>query len=137
MKTLFETLFTMLFIGLIIVNLPTIIGFVSLCIIIYVIYSTFSSLFVDGKGKTTVNYDRNNQTLERSENVKKQTMQNEHKTESETKKTQKSCSSYNCPRYRQTNYDSYWDDYDYYDDRQDEMPPEEGDGFRGTGGPFL
>ncbi len=26
---------------------------------------------------------------------------------------------------------------DYYDDWQDEMPPEEGDGFRGTGAPFL
>ncbi len=132
-----EAIFTMLFIALIIVNLPTIIGFISLCIIIYVICSSVSGFFADGKGQSTTNYDRKNQTLERNENTKNQTIQNEYKTESETKKTQKSCSSYNRPCYRQPNYDKDWGDYDYYNDWQDDMPPEEGDGFRGTGGPFL
>ncbi len=46
------------------------------------------------------------------------------------------------PQNRTPRYSGYrrYDEADYggyYDDWQDDMPPEEGDGFRGTGGPFL
>lgn len=135
MKTLLETFFSILFFGIIIACLPSIIGFISLCFIIYFIYTVAKSLFGNGTEKTTVNYDRQNQTSKQNGSAERQTMQNEQKTESETIKNQNSYSGYSYPRYRSSSYDSY---DDYYDDwRDDDMPPEEGDGFRGTGAPFL
>ena len=131
MKTLLETIFALLFIAMIIINLPSIMGFISLCVIIYFVFS----LFVGGSKHTTDNYDRQRQTSKQNENSNRRTMQNEQKTESETIRIPKSYSGYSYPRYRQSNYDSY---DDYYDDwRDDDMPPDEGDGFRGTGAPFL
>lgn len=62
-------------------------------------------------------------------------MPNEQKTESGTVKNENRNSSYSYPHYRPSNYDRF---EDYYDDWSDnDMPPEEGDGFRGTGAPFL
>ena len=135
MKTLLETFFALLSFGIIIACLPTIIGFVSMCCIIYFIYMAAKSLFADGTEQTTVNYDRQNQTSTQNGDAERQTMQNEQKTESETIKSQKSYSSYSYPHYQRSSYDNY---DDYYDDWADnDMPPEEGDGFRGTGAPFL
>ncbi len=135
MKFLLETFFSILFFGIIIACLPSIIGFISLCFIIYFIYTVAKSLFGDGAEQTTGNYNRQNQTSQQNGNAERQTMQNEQKTEGETVKNQKSYSGYSYPRYRQSSYDSY---DDYYDDWGDnDMPPEEGDGFRGTGAPFL
>jgi hypothetical protein len=93
------------------------------------------SLSSDGTEQTTGNYDRQHQASKQNWNANSQTMPNEQKTESETIKNQNSYSGYSYPRYRQSSYDSY---DGYYDDwSEDDMPPDEGDGFRGTGGPFL
>ena len=135
MKTLLETFFAILSFGIIIACLPTIIGFVSMCCIIYFIYMAAKSLFADGTEQTTGNYNRQNQTSKQDENAEWQSRQNEQKTESETIKSQKSYSSYSYPHYRRSSYDSYDNYYDDWDN--DDMPPEEGDGFRGTGAPFL
>ena len=135
MKTLLETFFAILFFGIIIACLPTIIGFISLCFIIYFIYTVAKSLFSDGTEQTDGDYNSNSQTSKQDGNAEWQSMNNEQKTESETIKSQNSYSGYTYPRYRRSSYDSY---DDYYDDwGNDDMPPEEGDGFRGTGGPFL
>ena len=135
MKTLLETFFAILFFGIIIACLPTIIGFISLCFIIYFIYTVAKNLFSDGTEQTTGDYNSNSQTSKQDGNAEWQSMNNEQKTESETIKSQNSYSGYSYPRYRRSSYDDY---DDYYDDwRDDDMPPEEGDGFRGTGGPFL
>ncbi len=135
MKTLLETFFSILFFCIIIACLPSIIGFISLCFIIYFVYTVARSLFGDGTEQTKGNYDNHYQTSKQNGNAERQIMQNEQKTESGTIKSQKSYSSYSYPRYRSSSYDRY---DDYYDDwRDDDMPPEEGDGFRGTGAPFL
>lgn len=131
MKTLLETIFALLFIAIIITNLSSIIGFISLCVIVYFVFS----LLVGESKHTTENYDRQRQASKQNENSNRRTMHNEQKTESETISSPKSYSGYSYPRYRQSNYDSY---DDYYDDwRDDDMSPDEGDGFRGTGAPFL
>ena len=135
MKTLLETLFSILFFGIIIACLPTIIGFISLCCLIYFLYKAANSLFSDGTEQTTDDYNSNSQTSKQNRNAERQTTQNEQKTESETIKSQKSYSSYSYPHYRRSSYDSYDDYYDDWDN--DDMPPDEGDGFRGTGAPFL
>ena len=135
MKTLLETFFAILSFGIIITCLPTIIGFISLCCIIYFLYKAANSLFSDGTEQTTDGYNSNSQASKQNGDAERQTMQNEQKTESETIKSQKSYSSYSYPRYRRSSYDNY---DDYYDDwRDDDMPLDEGDGFRGTGAPFL
>ena len=135
MKFLLETFFSLVFFGIIIACLPTIIGFVSLCFILYFVYTVAKSLFSDGTEQTDSNYNSNSQTSKQDWSTESQTTQNEQRTESETIKSHKSYSGYSYPRYRRSNYDDY---DDYYDDWHDnDMPPEEGDGFRGTGGPFL
>ncbi len=135
MKVILESFFGLLFFGIIIASLPTIMGFISLCFIIYFIYMAAKSLFSDGTEQTTGNYSRQNQTSKKDGNAEWQSMQNEQKTESGTVKSQKSYSGYSYPHYRSSNYDRYDDYYDDWDN--DDMPPEEGDGFRGTGAPFL
>ena len=135
MKFLLETFFSLVFFGIIIACLPTIIGFVSLCFILYFVYTVAKSLFSDGTEQTDSNYNSNSQTSKQDWSTESQTTQNEQKTESETSKNQKSYSGYSYPRYRRSNYD----DYDgYYDDWHDnDMPPEEGDGWHGTGNPYV
>lgn len=135
MKFLLEMFFSILFFGIIIACLPSIIGFISLCFIIYFIYTAARSLFGDGTEQATGNYHSQHQTSKQNGNAERQTMQNEQKTESETVKNQKNYSGYSYPHYRRSSYDNY---DDYYDDWGDnDMPPDEGDGFRGTGAPFL
>lgn len=135
MKVLLETFFSILFFGIIIACLPSIIGFISLCFIIYFIYTVARSLFGDGTEQTTGNYNRQNQTSKQDRNDGWPLMPNEQKTESGTVKNENRNSSYSYPHYRPSNYDRF---DDYYDDWSDnDMPPEEGDGFCGTGAPFL
>ncbi len=132
MKTLLEFFFSLVFIGIIIACLPTIMGLFSLCIIMYFGYLAVKSLFEDGTEQTDAGNDRWEQDSKQDESAGWQSMQ--HKQESETAKKQNSYSGYGYS-YRPSSYDRY---DDYYDDRYDnDMPPEEGDGFRGTGGPFL
>ena len=135
MKFLLETFFSIVFFGIIIACLPTIIGFISLCFILYFICKVAKSIFADETEHTVGEYNSNGRTSKQDENAGWTSMQSEQKAESETIKSPSSYSGYSYPRYRQSNYDSY---DDYYDDwRDDDMPSEEGDGFRGTGGPFL
>ena len=135
MKILLETIFSIVFFGIIIACLPTIIGFISLCFILYFVYTVAKNLFSDETEYTVGEYNSNGQTSKQDENAEWLSMQSEQKTENETIKSPRSYSGYSYPRYRQSNYDSY---DDYNDDwRDDDMPPEEGDGFRGTGAPFL
>jgi hypothetical protein len=133
MKILLETFFSLVFFGIFIACLPTIIGFVALCFILYFAYTVVKSLFSDGTEQTDNNYRSNSQTSKQDESTEWQSLQ--HKQESETAKNQKSYSGYSYPRYRRSNYD----DYDgYYDDWHDnDMPPEEGDGWHGTGNPYV
>lgn len=132
MKILLETFFSLVFIGIIIACLPTIMGLFSLCIIAYFIYQAAKSLFGDETEKTDAGHYGWEQDSKQQENIKGQALQNEQK--SETARKQNSYSGYSSS-YRTSSYDRY---DDYYDDWYDnEMPPDEGDGFRGTGGPFL
>ena len=111
MKILLETFFSIVFIGIIIACLPTIMGLFSLCVIAYFIYQAAKSLIEDETEKADAGHDG---------------------WEPDSK--QNSYSGYSSS-YRSSSYDGY---DDYYDDwRDNDMPPEEGDGFRGTGGPFL
>ena len=135
MKVILEAFFGLVFFGIIIACLPTIIGFVSLCFILYFVYMLAKNLFSDETEHTVSEYNSNGQTSKQDENAEWPSMQSKQKTDNETIKSPRSYSGYSYPRYRQSSYDSY---DDYYDDcRDDDMPLEEGDGFRGTGGPFL
>jgi len=136
MKFLLETVFNLLIFGIIIMNLPTIIGFVSLCIIIKVVYSIVSDSFSDNEGTHT-----NKQTgITEKHNIKCEYQQKreEQKAEQLKSKSSDTYSGHHYTRPRYSNDDGYDNSYDsYYDGWQDDMPPEEGDGFRGTGAPFL
>ena len=132
MKILLETFFSIVFIGIIIACLPTIMGLFSLCIIIYIGYLAVKSLFGDGTEQTDAGHDGWKQDSKQNESTGWQSMQ--HKQKSETARKQNSYSGYGYS-YRSSSCDRY---DDYYDDRYDnDMPPEGGDGFRGTVGPFL
>lgn len=132
MKIILETFFGLVFIGIIIACLPTIMGFFSLCIIAYFIYQAAKSLFGDETEKTDNNHVGWEPDSKQDRSAEWQSVQ--HKQESETARKQNSYSGYSSS-YRSSSYDRY---DDYYDDwRDNDMPPEEGDGFRGTGGPFL
>ena len=135
MKVLLETFFSILFFGIIIACLPSIIGFISLCFIIYFMCTVVRGLFRDETEQTTGNHNRQNQTSKQDRNDGRPSMPSEQKTDSGTVKNQKSYSGHSYPRYRQSSYDKYDDYYDDWDN--DDTPPEEGYGFRGTGAPFL
>jgi len=133
MKSLLEIFFTLLFIGIIIAFLPSIIGFLALCAIVVFMLSLLKNFFssdeetVDGSDQP-VNYIKVDIEKER-ENKEGEQGTVERKEENKERYT-------GCSNYRKTYCD--YDDYDYYDDwHNDDMPPEEGDGFRGTGAPFL
>lgn len=138
MKSLFESIFGLLFFAIIIANLPTIIGFISLCVIVKVVYSILSSSDTDNTGnKETTSY--NQTTLDERQNVKSEYQtKREQKTENNTSNSSGKNSGYSYSRPRYTNDDDYDNSYDsYYDDWRDDLPPEEGDGWHGTGNPFV
>jgi hypothetical protein len=128
MKSLFETIFALLFIGFILVNLPTIIGFLSLCIIIKCVYS-----FLSDASSESGNTQSRNQAEERHNT----SAEYQQKIEEQKTKTS-STGNYSGYRYSHPHY-SNDDGYDnsYYDDWQDDIPSEEGDGWHGTGNPFV
>ena len=131
MKTLFETVFGLLTIAIIIVNLPSIIGFISLCIIIKCVYS-----FLSDASSDSGNTQSRNQAEERhNTNAEYQQKREEQKTKTSSTGNYSS-HNYSPPRYR--NDDDYDSSYDsYYDDWRDDIPSEEGDGWHGTGNPFV
>ena len=132
MKILLETFFGIVFIGIIIACLPTIMGLFSLCVIAYFIYQAAKSLIEDETEKADAGHDGWEPDSKQDRSAEWQSVQNKQKSETERK--QNSYSGYSSS-YRSSSYDRY---DDYYDDWHDnDMPPEEGDGFRGTGGPFL
>ena len=133
MKSLFETIFAILFIGFIVVNLPAIIGFIFLCLIVKSVYS-----IVTGNSSEEEKTQPYNQTgTAEMHNTKSEYQQKREvqKTESVTTKSTGTYSGYSYSHSRYRNDDDY--DNSYYDDWQDDYQPEEGDGFRGTGAPFL
>ena len=134
MKTLLEFFFSLVFIGIIIACLPTIMGLFSLCIIMYFGYLAVKSLFGDRTEQTDAGNDRWEQDSKQDRSAEWQSVKHKQESTSETARKQNSYSGYSSS-YRSSSYDRY---DDYYDDWHDnDMPPEEGDGFRGTGGPFL
>lgn len=133
MKFLLELFFSLLFFGLFVAFLPTIIGIISLCVIVVFIFSLLKNFF-SGDEETVdesdqlVNYIKVDIEKER-ENKEGEQRTVERKAENKDRYT-------GCRNYRKTYRD--YDDYDYYENRyENDMPPEEGDGFRGTGAPFL
>ena len=100
------------------------------------IYCLLYCLFKGITGGTDVSSNKTQETRNKqNEKVIEQTIQNTNITRSDTVKRHNSYSANSYSSYRNTSYDGY---DDYYDDWHDnDMPPEEGDGFRGTGGPFL
>ena len=133
MKFLLELFFSLLFFGLFIAFLPTIIGFISLCVIAVFILSLLKNFFSGDEG-TAGETDRCEDYVKvniETEDRNKQEEQGTVEGKAENKERYTGCRNYG-KTYR--NYD----DYDYYDNRYDnDMPPDEGDGFRGTGAPFL
>ena len=132
MKSLFETIFALLFIGFIVVNLPAIIGFIFLCLIIKSVYSIVNGN--SSEEEKTQPYTQTGTVEMHNTKSEYQPKREEQKTENVTTKSTGTYSgySYSHSRYRNDDYDN-----SYYDDWRDDMPPEEGDGFRGTGAPFL
>lgn len=127
MKILLETFFGIVFIGIIIACLPTIMGLFSLCVIAYFIYQAAKSLIEGETEKTDADHDGWEPDSKQDRSAEWQSVQDKQKSETARKQ--------NSSSYRSSSYDGY---DDYYDDwRDNDMPPEEGDGFRGTGGPFL
>lgn len=131
MKFLLELFFSFLFFGLFIAFLPTIIGIISLCAIVVFFLSLLKNFFSGDEGTAG--------ETERCEDYVKVNIETEDRNKREeqerTGKSSEKTDRYSGYRHysRTCNYDD-----DYYDDwRNDDMPPEEGDGFRGTGAPFL
>lgn len=131
MKSLLEIFFTLLFIGIIIAFLPSIIGFLALCAIVVFMLSLLKNFFSGDEGTAG--------ETDRCEDYVKMDIETEDRNKREeqehTGKSSGKTDRYSGYRHysRTSNYDD-----DYYDDwRNDDMPPEEGDGFRGTGAPFL
>lgn len=136
MNTLFETIISIIVFVIIISCLPTILGLISLCVIIYFVCLGAKDLFSDGTEQTTASYDRQSQYSEQNENAQKQTMQNEQKTENKTVNTQRSYSNRSYSNYRHSDDEDHYSGY--YDDwRDDDVPPDDEIHFNGTGGPFL
>ena len=133
MKSLLEAIFSLLIFGIIIMNLPTIIGFISLCIIIKVAYSIINGSSSDNE-ETQTNKQNGNTEMHNLKTKYKQKME-EQKTEKITTNHSDTYSSYHYSRPHYSNDDGY--DNSYYDHWQDDIPPEEGDGWQGTGNPFV
>jgi len=130
MKTLFETIFTIVFAIIFITFLPTIIGIVALGAIVWFIFSMLA-----GSSDSSSGYSSQSTVSEKRDTYDNQVKTNETKRDSGTSNSS-TCYSGN----RNSSYRRSYDDYEdsYYDDRYDpDMPPEGGDGFRGTGAPFL
>ena len=133
MKSLIEIIFGLLTIAVIIANLPTIMGFISLCLIIKFVYSIVTDASSDDE-KTQSGYQTK---VEERNNTNSEYQQIGEGQKTKTSSTG-NYSGYNYTRPRYRNDDGYDSSYDsYYGDWQDDMPPDEGDGFRGTGAPFL
>jgi len=130
MKSLLEAIFSLIFFAIIIMNLPYIIGFISLCIIIKCVYSFVSDASSDNE-KTQSSYQAK---VEERNNTNSEYQQKREEQKTKTNSTS-NYSGYRYSRSRYRNDDEY--DNSYYDDWQDDIPSEEGDGFRGTGAPFL
>jgi len=130
MKTLFETIFTIVFAIIFITFLPTIIGIVALGAIVWFIFSMLA-----GSSDSSSGYSSQSTVSEKRDTYDNQVKTNETKRDSGTSNSSTSYSGNRNSSYRRS-YDDYEDSY--YDDRYDpDMPPEGGDGFRGTGAPFL
>ena len=138
MKTLFEIIINLILAAIIIMNLPAIAGFISLCMVIACVFFIVKDTFAGADTKDTVS--TNQSGTHNMQHIKSecQTKQNEQKIESKTANNsgQSYSRGYSRPHY--SDYDAYDTGYDsYYDDRQYDMPPEEGDGWQGTGNPFV
>ena len=126
MKFLLELFFSFLFFGLFIAFLPTIIGIISLCAITVFVFSLLKNFF-PGDEETDGEADR-------CEDYVKVNIETEDRNKpEEQERTGKS--SEKTDRY--SGYRNYSRTCNYDDWHNDDMPPEEGDGFRGTGAPFL
>ena len=131
MKFLLELFFSFLFFGLFIAFLPTIIGIISLCAITVFVFSLLKNFFSSDEetvGETDRCEDYVKVNIETEDRNKRE---EQERTGKSSEKTDRYSGYRNYSR--TCNYDD-----DYYDDwHNDDMPPEEGDGFRGTGAPFL
>lgn len=126
MKFLLDLFFSLLFFGLLIAFLPTIIGFISLCVIAVFILSLLKKIVSGDEGTA-------GETKRCEDNVKVNIETEDRNKREEQERTGKS--SEKTDRY--SGYRHYSRTCNYDDWRNDDMPPEEGDGFRGTGAPFL
>ena len=116
--------------------LPIIIKLFSLCFIIWLVFMVVKEFFGNDEkpaGNTGTNQKDNGY----------QSTWNEQKNEHSSTSSYNTRSDYRHSGWRNSyddDYDSSYDDYDDYCSdryRSDDIPPEEGDGFRGTGAPFL
>ena len=126
MKFLLDLFFSLLFFGLFIAFLPTIIGFISLCAIVVFFLSLLKKIVSGDEGTA-------GETKRCEDNVKVNIETEDRNKREEQERTGKS--SEKTDRY--SGYRNYSRTCNYDDWHNDDMPPEEGDGFRGTGAPFL
>ena len=137
MKFLLETIFSIIFFAIFIWALPAIIGIFALGLILYFVFSLATGSSGDsarkGQDKTYRNYRTDNV---RNENNSRTDAQYEAKT-----KTAERAPHYTgtgCSGYRHYDGDDYESRYSsYYDDWEDDTPPDDDIHFRGTGAPFL
>ena len=137
MKFLLETIFSLVFFAIFIWALPAIIGIFSLGLILYSVCMLARSPSGDSAGKGQEKTYKNYRTDDAgNENYVKTDAQYKAKTKSVEPAPHYSGSGYSHHRY----YDE--DDYvgyndSYYNDWEEDMPPEDEIDFRGTGAPFL
>ena len=85
MKILLETIFGIVFIGIIIACLPTIMGLFSLCVIAYFIYQAAKSLFGDETENADAGHDGWEQDSKQDRSAEWQSVQDKQKSETERK----------------------------------------------------
>ena len=134
MKFLLETIFSIMFFAVFIWALPTIIGILSLGLMLYFVFSLATGSSSDsaakGQDKSYRNYGADDGL---NENNSRTDAQHEAKTKTAERPTHYSGSGYSRRRYYDE--DEYGGCYNDWDD--DDMPPEDEIHFRGTGAPFL
>ena len=81
MKILLETFFSIVFIGIIIACLPTIMGLFSLCVIAYFIYQAAKNLFEDETEKADAGHDEWEPDLKQDRSAEWQSVQDKQKSE--------------------------------------------------------
>ncbi len=124
--------------------LPTIIGIAAICLVAVFAYKLVADIFGGSGGNASddTGYSNSNNSEYDTHNTASGRNTRIDQTKRQETTDTNARNEYKPNTQNRTRYSDYrrCEDADYgsyYDDWHDDIPPEEGDGFRGTGGPFL